>query len=199
MVRRYLALYRRLAAPAHRASVVSLHTLDQLESLGDEWTGLCRDDPHSTPFQYPQWLVPWCRHVSSGVVAGAALRKAGMLRAVALAIRENGTVRLLGDGASDYLGIAARSAADTREVLAPLLDGACGVELAHLPSGSPLLSLPLGPIRQVHELDLGARDRNRRGLPGTFARAPGNSLPSLEGLSLPATPARASRTAPDRL
>jgi hypothetical protein len=70
-----------------------------------------------------------------------------MLRAVALAIRENGTVRLLGDGASDYLGIAARSAADTREVLAPLLDGACGAELAHLPSGSPLLSLPLGPIR----------------------------------------------------
>jgi CelD/BcsL family acetyltransferase involved in cellulose biosynthesis len=148
MVRRYLALYRRLAAPRRTRTVVSLHAVGQLESLRREWTALCREDPHATPFQYPQWLIPWCRHLNSGRVAGAALRTTGALRAVALAIRENGIVRLLGDGVSDYLGIAAQSSADAREVLAPVLDGARAAEFVHLPSGSALLSAALGRTRE---------------------------------------------------
>src|SRR4051812_4337613 len=32
----------------------------ELEELSPQWAALWREDPHSTPFQSPAWVVPWC-------------------------------------------------------------------------------------------------------------------------------------------
>jgi glycosyltransferase involved in cell wall biosynthesis/CelD/BcsL family acetyltransferase involved in cellulose biosynthesis len=143
MVRRYLALYRRLAPrrPAPTARV--LHHLSELTSIGEEWTDLCRGDPNATPFQYPQWLIPWCRHLNQESVAGVSLRDRGRLAAIVLASQERGALRLQGAGVSDYLGAAARSAEAVAEALAPLLRGAERVELGQLRPSSPLLEARL--------------------------------------------------------
>jgi glycosyltransferase involved in cell wall biosynthesis/CelD/BcsL family acetyltransferase involved in cellulose biosynthesis len=146
MVRRYLALYRRLAPRRAPPAVRMLRNVAELESMREEWTALCRRDPHATPFQYPEWLIPWCRHLNQGRAAGAALRDACGLSGVVLASEENGTVRLLGGNVSDYLGAAAGSPGAAAESLAPLLRGARRAELQQLVPGSPLLEAQLAGI-----------------------------------------------------
>ncbi len=33
-----------------------------LEILKDEWHNLCETCIYCTPFQYPQWIIPWWKH-----------------------------------------------------------------------------------------------------------------------------------------
>src|SRR5437879_4293087 len=77
-----------------------------LERLHPEWSELYGRCPRATPFQSPQWLVPWTRYLFKGGEIWA------------LAIRDNGeligfaplfcwginrrTVSFLGAGISDY-------------------------------------------------------------------------------------------------
>lgn len=43
-----------------------LTSTTQLRALEREWVTLWHADPHSTPFQSPQWLIPWWEHVGEG-------------------------------------------------------------------------------------------------------------------------------------
>lgn len=102
--------------PLHRSHgaddlVVSEVTAsEELESLRPDWTTLWSSATETTPFQTPQWLIPWWRHLGSGRLALLALRYAGRLVGVVpLSVQIDAqtgtpTVMLIGAGVSDYLG-----------------------------------------------------------------------------------------------
>ncbi len=98
-----------------------LTRLEELEALAPEWERLWRSDPDATPFQSPQWLIPWWKHVGEGELFTLTARDhRGRLAAVLpiyLYRQPTGGERhllLLGAGTSDYLGgvFAQDSAAD---------------------------------------------------------------------------------------
>lgn len=51
----------------------------QLASLRPAWTGLWQRDPAATPFQSPDWLIPWWRHFGEGELRVLTLCRAGEL------------------------------------------------------------------------------------------------------------------------
>ena len=84
---------------------------EALERLEPEWRTLWAADPRATPFQSPEWLLPWWRTVGQGVLDGAALRDkegrlVGLLPLYIYTQPESGRRDrlLLGAGTSDYLG-----------------------------------------------------------------------------------------------
>jgi CelD/BcsL family acetyltransferase involved in cellulose biosynthesis len=42
-----------------RAVAKVLRTIEELEALALAWSALWRNDPNATPFQSPEWLLPW--------------------------------------------------------------------------------------------------------------------------------------------
>jgi CelD/BcsL family acetyltransferase involved in cellulose biosynthesis len=62
-----------------------VRTLSALEGLEPEWQRLWKHAPGATPFQSPQWLLPWWRRLGRGALATVALRCAASGRLVALA------------------------------------------------------------------------------------------------------------------
>ncbi|PWS37014.1 glycosyl transferase family 1 [Falsiroseomonas bella] len=53
-----------------------------LEPLREEWAALWEAVPDATPFQHPDWLIPWWRHLGVGELLTLALRHAGRLVAL---------------------------------------------------------------------------------------------------------------------
>ena len=56
-----------------------------LQALQPEWQQLWRRAPNATPFQSPQWLLPWWRHLGRGKLATVAVRSGTHGQLVALA------------------------------------------------------------------------------------------------------------------
>lgn len=157
-----------------------------LERLGPAWSALharCRD---ATPFQSPEWLLPWWRHVGEGeLYAFAALRDDALVGVLPMYIWTRADSRrevlLLGAGTSDYLDALCEprySHALTRLLLAQLeLDEArwdiCS--LSQLRPGAILLDMPSPPgwredsgeAESCPNLDL----RGATGLDGCVPRA----------------------------
>lgn len=83
-----------------------LDTLPKLESAAGEWTALHRVSPLSTPFESPEWLIPWTRHIfRGGRIWVLAFRQDGKLVGLAPLFcwgAEERTVSFLGAGISDY-------------------------------------------------------------------------------------------------
>jgi CelD/BcsL family acetyltransferase involved in cellulose biosynthesis len=85
--------------------------VEELESLHEEWLALWQRCPGATPFQSPDWLLPWWKHLGSGELWVLALRQEGRLTGVApFFIRTapgsgRREVLLLGTGISDYLDV----------------------------------------------------------------------------------------------
>ncbi|MDB5038807.1 MAG: glycosyl transferase [Bacteriovoracaceae bacterium] len=105
-----------------RAGVVkarTLRTTAELESIASEWLELWRSLPNSTPFQSPQWLLPWWRTFGSDSLLTLEIRLSGVLMALApLYIYADGSVRrllFLGTGNSDYLDLLISPALDRNE------------------------------------------------------------------------------------
>jgi len=46
-----------------------------LERLRPAWQALWRQAPEATPFQSPEWLIPWWRHVGEGELLTLAIRR----------------------------------------------------------------------------------------------------------------------------
>ncbi len=89
----------------------AITSTEMLEQMEPEWRTLWSSDPLATPFQSPEWLLPWWRTVGEGVLDGVAIRDAEgrLLGLLPLYIyTQPGTGRrdrlLLGAGTSDYLG-----------------------------------------------------------------------------------------------
>src|SRR4051794_34641095 len=80
-----------------------------LEALRGDWSNLCDRSPRATPFQRPEWLIPWGRAFPPGEPWVLAVRKAGRLAALAplLVYPNEGrkTVAFCGGGVSDYCDV----------------------------------------------------------------------------------------------
>jgi CelD/BcsL family acetyltransferase involved in cellulose biosynthesis len=128
-------------------------SIDSLEALEPEWYRVWQSDPDATPFQSPDWLLPWTRHLwGGGKLRILALRHRDRLTAIAPFFLWGfdagpGRLRLsfLGSGISDYLGPvcmpecrAEASAAVVRWLLGPRAEWSAA-DLQELRSSSPLL------------------------------------------------------------
>ncbi|MBW3623948.1 MAG: GNAT family N-acetyltransferase [Armatimonadetes bacterium] len=68
---------RQEATPA--LELIEVTTMEGLERLRPEWAGLWKRSPTATPFQSPEWLIPWWRHIGEGDLWTLALREKGRL------------------------------------------------------------------------------------------------------------------------
>jgi len=131
---------------------------DELAALEPEWTDLWERCPDAGPFQAPEWLLPWWRHLGRGRLCGVAVRSSERLVGLALLsvssyfgmpVRRLG---LLGTGITDRLGVLLEPALAHQGVeimLAALAEHGhewdfC--DFQQLPESSPLLraALPSG-------------------------------------------------------
>ena len=146
-------------AAGSAARVEAVTTLAALESLQAEWEQLWSQAPQATPFQAPQWLLPWCKHIARGELATLAVRDADAGDLVGLAPlyvhteAATGRRRLLpiGIGTSDYLDWLARQGWEDRVIASVAQRLACVadadvLELPQLRQGSMLLgsAMPAG-------------------------------------------------------
>jgi CelD/BcsL family acetyltransferase involved in cellulose biosynthesis len=91
--------------------VETITRLEDLAALHPEWVHLYERCPSATPFQHPEWLLPWWRHFGSGVLFCLGARTGGRLTGLAPAFlhtwRGRRQITLLGTGLSDRLGFLA--------------------------------------------------------------------------------------------
>jgi CelD/BcsL family acetyltransferase involved in cellulose biosynthesis len=84
-----------------------INSIQGLNSIRKEWSSLWMRCPSSTPFQSPEWLIPWWRHLGYDELFCVALwHGQTLVGLVPLAITNQGTERtvlLLGTGVTDYL------------------------------------------------------------------------------------------------
>ena len=94
-------------------SVRALRSKTDLQNIEHEWAELWERDPAATPFQSPDWLLPWVAHLwGGGKLRVVEVREGDRLRGVLpLFLWGYGrrpdriTLSLLGSGISDYLGM----------------------------------------------------------------------------------------------
>lgn len=123
---------------------------EQLAALEPQWNALWRHDPQATPFQSPEWLLPWVRQFARRDLRCAAMRQGGRLIGLLPAYiyteprRRERHLLLLGAGTSDYLdGIFAPACTPERiRAALELLHAECDWDVAYftqLRAGSKLL------------------------------------------------------------
>lgn len=81
---------------------------EELRGVTPEWHTLWATDPNATPFQSPEWLVPWARQFGASELRSVMVYERGSLCAVLpfyrhLASTNERQLLLLGAGTSDYL------------------------------------------------------------------------------------------------
>lgn len=87
-----------------------IRTPEELHSFSNAWSALWREDPNATPFQSPEWLLPWWRQFRQTDLRAVAICQRGKLVGLLpfYIYREPRTgdrqMLLLGAGTSDYLG-----------------------------------------------------------------------------------------------
>lgn len=137
-----------------------IRSTEELQALVPEWIELWCTDPHRTPFQRPEWLLPWWRQFGQPGLRGVTVRSGARLLALlplyiyqepAAHIRQ---LLLLGAGTSDYLdGVYAPECTSAHVLLALRClgdDRAWDIaELTQLQPHSPLAQAlrELGPGR----------------------------------------------------
>jgi CelD/BcsL family acetyltransferase involved in cellulose biosynthesis len=133
-----------------------------LENLIPEWADLHQRCPRATPFQSPQWLLPWTRHLfDGGEIQTLAIRDRGELIGLAPLFRwgiSTRNVSFLGAGVSDYgdlLAVPGREA-ECIATLGRFVERSGGhLQLDEVRDGSPLLrEWPAEPCSICPVLDL---------------------------------------------
>jgi len=139
--------------------VETIENVDGLEAIESEWRELWRRDTAATPFEAPEWLLPWTRHVwGGGKLRAIAVRDGRGLAGLApLFLWGFGKapaitrVSFLGAGVTDHLGmladpeVAVAAARLVFERLAAIRDEWHVCDLEELRSGSALLRTELPP------------------------------------------------------
>ncbi|HEX6987472.1 MAG TPA: GNAT family N-acetyltransferase, partial [Planctomycetaceae bacterium] len=136
-------------------TVEELTSLRALEEVRPEWRRLWDSCPSATPFQAPEWLIPWARHYADGTLWTLAVRDGRRLVAFAplFVYRDQGRRKLLllGSGNTDYLDLLAapgfedRAARMILETIAANAVRWDACDLLDLPPDSPLLRAELPP------------------------------------------------------
>lgn len=124
---------------------------DALADLRAEWSALCDRSPRVTPFQRPEWLLPWGQAFPPGEPWVLAVRDGNRLVALApfLVYPNSGqrTVAFCGGGVSDYCDVVTDPDCEDAAVSALLAHLSLRRELWEagdfepVPDGSPLLRI----------------------------------------------------------
>lgn len=101
------------ALPSNELAGEVVNSLEGMEGLANEWRELWSADPYGTPFQSPDWLIPWTRHLwGGGKLRILTVRQNGRLAALAPFFLwgyggrpEVLRLSFLGSGISDYLDV----------------------------------------------------------------------------------------------
>lgn len=116
--------------------------------LAPEWRVLWRVSPNATPFQSPDWLLPWWDAFAPGELQVIAVRRDNELIGVAPLYREAESARVLpvGVALSDYVDVLlhprfTQEAANAAAQAIASLDGIELVEFPELESGSLALKM----------------------------------------------------------
>ena len=139
-------------------SIEELTSVEQLQAMETPWRELWRRDPSATPFQSPDWVLPWQRHFGSGdvfaVISRDGERLTGLMPTLILRDDDDPSESLgmlLGSGNTDYLD-ALLDGADASEMLARLTTTDCAMwDLQQLRESSPLLEATVGGCDDVVE------------------------------------------------
>jgi CelD/BcsL family acetyltransferase involved in cellulose biosynthesis len=100
--------------------IEEITTTAQLQALTGEWSELWARCPEATPFQTPEWLLPWWRRLGRGQLSTLALRDGERLVGLAPLFRTGyyglplRRVCFLGTGNTDYLGALFEPEAECR-------------------------------------------------------------------------------------
>lgn len=150
--------------PDAGAGVRLVESFQALTAVEPQWRRLWQQDPAATPFQSPEWLLPWCHHFARGMLMTAAISLPdGTLTGLAPLYlhtdTDSGLRKLLplGVATSDYfdvLSVPGGGAQIAEAVLCRVRS--CDVcDFQQLPSTSPLLRVrsPLGWIDRIEESD----------------------------------------------
>lgn len=143
--------------PTEPMTVEEVTHLDALEALREEWRTLWLRVPDATPFQSPDWLVPWWRHIGEGELLTLAFRRDDGALAAVLPLyvyRELDGLRKLfplGIATTDYLDavVAPEARAAVLPRIVPELAARGGqwdvAEWPQLRPGAALLEAPAPP------------------------------------------------------
>lgn len=146
--------------------VEKITSLEDLEALRDDWSEICDQSPRVTPFQRPEWLIPWWRAFRPGEPWVLALRRRERLAALApfLLYRNDGrrTIAFCGGGVSDYCDVVTDPEGEDEAVAALLAHLAARRDrwevgdFEPVPGGSPLLGIdpPDGLAAHTEPLDV---------------------------------------------
>ncbi len=114
---------------------------DRLEALRPAWSALWDRCPNATPFQSPEWLLPWWDVFAPGGIETLALHDGDRLAGLAPLYRaEDGIARFIGAGISDYLDVLAEPGFESD--VAAAVFSLRNADLTDLPASSPLLASP---------------------------------------------------------
>ncbi len=91
-------------------TVEELTSFEELQSIERAWTDLWRRNHSATPFQAPQWILPWYRHFGSdGEILTIVRRENDVLDGVApfliLRDEDESLGMVIGTGNSDYIDV----------------------------------------------------------------------------------------------
>jgi CelD/BcsL family acetyltransferase involved in cellulose biosynthesis len=131
-------------------STETIRDVNRLREFEPEWRGFLQRCSAPTPFQTPEWLLPWWTHFGSGVLHVLAFRCRGNVVGILPGFLHDWNSRrqltLIGSGVSDYLD-PVLDPAHTTEIMASLEDHLAGCsdwdvcDWQDLSAGTPLAFL----------------------------------------------------------
>ncbi|HVW84347.1 MAG TPA: GNAT family N-acetyltransferase, partial [Bryobacteraceae bacterium] len=123
-----------------------LSSIEEMEQFRGEWTALWNSCPQATPFQSPEWLIPWTRHVfAGGEIRVGTICEGGRLVGLA-PFFVYGTDRrflaFLGAGISEYGDVIALPGYERRcaELALGAFGPEIGLDLTEIPAWSGVLT-----------------------------------------------------------
>jgi len=129
-------------------AVDTLRSFEELQRLEPEWHELLYRAPDATPFQSPEWLLPWWSHFGGQEMFAVTVRDGDRLEALAplYVLRDDDSGEslgmLLGTGNSDYLDAVVASGGES--LFGAIADADCQLwDLQQLRPSSPLLTSKL--------------------------------------------------------
>lgn len=143
-----MSLARRRASPGLRTDVVGDPA--QLVGLREEWRVLWRKSPRATPFQSPEWLIPWWDIFAPGELRIVTVRDGDALIALAPLYREDRRLLPIGVSLSDYQDVLIDPAEleNAAGAIADAIDDMADVESCEFdevpPDGLALQVVPAG-------------------------------------------------------
>lgn len=146
-----------------------IQVLRDLRDILPEWDELFRRCPDATPFQSPEWLVPWWDEFGAGAPLVIAARQGDRLAGLGLFYVYQGDpehpnqLYFIGKSASDYLDILVADERSGSALAQQIIDAVFelngvwqSADLDRLPASSPVLGVRVRPGFSEHRVQEGA-------------------------------------------